>query len=158
VRRATGSVILALVVAAAWTSAVSCGSDASGSGGAGGGSGGSPATGGGGAGGDATPPGSCVQPGDKGNDKGVGTYCSPHGGQCADFPEAGLCLADVGQDQWFCTRLGCTTNADCGMDATCYHDSGGDACVPDRCLDGTPTPTPTTTGGTAGGGTVTTTP
>lgn len=85
---------------------------------------------------DPTPPESCVKPGDKGNEKGVGEYCSPGGQQCFQFAEAGLCLADVGQDQWFCTRLGCTTDADCGTDATCYMDAQN-ACVPNRCLDGT---------------------
>jgi hypothetical protein len=76
----------------------------------------------------------CVMPGDKGNANGVGAYCTPGGGECANFPLAGLCLADVGQDEWFCTRIGCMMDSDCGMDATCYKDTGGSACVPNKCL------------------------
>ena len=80
------------------------------------------------------PAGSCSKPGDKGNDKGVGEFCSPLGKQCSKFPGAPLCLADVGQDQWMCTRIGCTADAECGMNATCYKDPKGAGCVPNRCL------------------------
>jgi hypothetical protein len=83
------------------------------------------------------PAASCVRPGDKGNDKGVGTFCTPLGKECAGFAGAPLCLADVGQDQWMCSRIGCSTNADCGMDATCYKDPKGAGCVPNRCLSPT---------------------
>src|SRR5262245_8867789 len=69
-----------------------------------------------------TPANSCSQPGDHGNSHGVGEYCTPGGGQCAQFPQAGLCLADVGQDQWFCTRISCKMDADCGENATCVMD------------------------------------
>jgi hypothetical protein len=82
-----------------------------------------------------TPDESCVRPGDKGNDKGVGTYCTPLGKECDAFPGAPLCLADVGQKQWMCSRIGCTTNDQCGKDATCYKDPDGSGCVPNRCLD-----------------------
>jgi len=78
---------------------------------------------------------SCVRPGDKGNSKGVGTFCTPLGKECAGFAGAPVCLADLGQKQWMCTRVGCSTDADCGTDATCYKDPGGSACVPNRCLD-----------------------
>lgn len=84
---------------------------------------------------DPTPDASCVRPGDAGNDKGVGSYCSPGGGQCSDFPEAGLCLADVSQDQWMCTRIGCDATTDCGADAGCLITTQGSACVPCRCND-----------------------
>jgi hypothetical protein len=102
------------------------------------GSGGSSGTGGstgggGGSGGKQTPPGSCVQPGDKGNDKGVGEYCTPAGTECNNFPEAPLCLASVGQDQWMCTRISCTATTDCGQDAGCVITPQGSACVPCRC-------------------------
>jgi hypothetical protein len=100
--------------------------------GAGGGTG--AATGAGGAGGGPmAPAASCVQAGDKGNDNGVGTFCTPGGGECNAFAKAGLCLADAGQDQWFCTRIGCTTDMDCGTAAHCHLDPGGAACVPDKC-------------------------
>lgn len=80
-----------------------------------------------------TPAASCAQPGDKGNDKGVGEYCTPGGGECANFPDANVCLADLFQDQWFCTHLSCTTDAECGTAAHCDMESGGSACVPDKC-------------------------
>src|SRR4051812_15436763 len=72
-----------------------------------------------------TPPNSCTKPGDKGNDIGVGEYCTPNGGECGKFPKAGLCLADVQQDQWFCTKVGCKTDMDCGMAAHCHMDPAG---------------------------------
>jgi hypothetical protein len=102
-------------------------------------------SGGGGAAGDPTPPESCVKLGEHGNSKGVGEYCTPGGGQCSTFPAAGLCLADVGQTQWFCTRIGCTSNDQCGEDAVCYKDPKGSACLPSRCA-------PQGTGGGGGGG------
>ncbi len=113
------------------------------------GAGGSSSTtgGAGGAGGDPTPDASCIQPGDHGNSKGVGEYCSPGGGQCSQFAEAGLCLADVGQDQWFCTRIGCDETTDCGEGAGCHLEAGaGSACVPCACDD-----TAVGCGGGAGG-------
>ncbi|MGZ3422514.1 MAG: hypothetical protein ACXVEF_25545 [Polyangiales bacterium] len=81
------------------------------------------------------PKASCVQPGDKGNDVGVGTPCTPLGHECGAFAGAPVCLADVGQDQWMCTRIGCTKDSECGTGATCFKDPGGSACVPNRCLD-----------------------
>ncbi|GAC1351392.1 MAG: hypothetical protein NVS3B20_17050 [Polyangiales bacterium] len=76
---------------------------------------------------------SCVRPGDKGNDKGIGTYCTPLGKECNAFDGAPVCLADVGQKQWMCTRIGCTGDQDCGKDTKCYFDPKGSACVPNRC-------------------------
>lgn len=75
----------------------------------------------------------CVQPTDQGNSLGVGTPCTPGGGECAAFPMAPLCLADVGQEEWFCTRIGCTATTDCGTGAGCLIETGGSACVPCRC-------------------------
>src|SRR5262245_27537096 len=88
---------------------------------------------GGAGGGPATPKNSCAQPGDKGNSKGVGEYCTPGGQQCTAFPEAGTCLADVGQDQWFCTHIFCTMDSECGEGASCFMTGMGSACVPDKC-------------------------
>jgi hypothetical protein len=82
---------------------------------------------------DPTPAESCVRPGDHGNDVGTGEYCTPGGGQCGDFDLAPLCLADVGQDQWFCTRIGCDAQTNCGTGAGCLIETGGSACVPCRC-------------------------
>ena len=88
-----------------------------------------------GAGGDPTPEESCTHPGDEGNDKGVGEYCTPAGKECSGFAEAPLCLATVGQDQWFCTRIGCSETTDCGEGAGCLVTGDGSACVPCRCDD-----------------------
>jgi hypothetical protein len=87
---------------------------------------------------------SCVRPGDVGNSHGVGTPCTPAGGECKHQPQAGACLADLGQDQWMCTRIGCSVDADCGEAAVCHHDPAGSACVPAHCDSGS--------GGTGGAG------
>lgn len=82
------------------------------------------------------PPESCVQPGDVGNERGIGAYCSPQGHECRAYPLATLCLADVTPEngQWFCTRL-CSDDSACGEGARCYGNDLGAACVPLRCLD-----------------------
>lgn len=82
---------------------------------------------------DPTPAESCVRPGDVGNNVGVGTYCTPEGGECAPFDLAPLCLATVGQEQWFCTRIGCDATTNCGEGAGCLIEAEGSACVPCRC-------------------------
>jgi hypothetical protein len=82
---------------------------------------------------DPTPAESCVRPGDHGNDLGVGEYCTPGGTQCDTFDLAPLCLASVGQDQWFCTRIGCDAMTNCGTGAGCLITGEGSACVPCRC-------------------------
>lgn len=96
----------------------------------------STSTGAGGEGGDPTPAESCVVPGGMGNVEGVGEYCSPLGGQCEDNKTAQLCLADVGQDQWFCSKIGCDATTDCGDGAGCHIEQGqGSACIPCACDD-----------------------
>jgi hypothetical protein len=82
---------------------------------------------------DPTPAESCVQRGDHGNNVGVGEYCTPSGSECAGFDLAPLCLAAVGQDQWFCTRIGCDATTNCGEGAGCLIETQGSACVPCRC-------------------------
>lgn len=77
----------------------------------------------------------CIQPGDPGNDIGIGAYCTPGGNECKKFPLASLCLADVGQDEHFCTRIGCDETTNCGMGAGCLLDPAGSACVPCKCDD-----------------------
>ncbi len=136
-----------LLIASAFTlvfSAVACSSGGTGTTSTGAGGSTATATGAGGSGGDATPAASCIKPGDKGNDKGVGTYCTPGGGECAAQTVATVCLADFGQDQWFCTKLSCTMDGDCGTAAVCHKDPAGAACVPRKCEEGT--------GGAGGGG------
>ncbi len=77
----------------------------------------------------------CVQTTDKGNSIGVGKYCTPNGGQCMGLG-AGLCTADLGQDEWFCLKIGCQTDTDCAENATCVMQMGGAGCVPNKCLEG----------------------
>jgi hypothetical protein len=93
----------------------------------------------------------CVMPTDKGNSNGVGAYCTPGGMECSKFPLAAACLADLGQSEWFCTRIGCSMNSDCGDGATCYMQTGGSACVPDKCLQGGTGGAGTGGSGTGGG-------
>jgi hypothetical protein len=128
------------------TDSTSTTSSTSGGGGAGG-------NGSGGAGGSGpkAPAASCTQAGDKGNENGIGTFCTPGGGECGMFPKAGLCLADVGQDQWFCTRIGCKTDDDCGSAAHCHLDNAGAGCVPDKCEEATSSASSTGTSGTSTG-------
>lgn len=113
--------------------ALACGDDTTSAGGA---SAGGASQGGASAGGASTGGGSssmCIQPGDVGNDIGVGHYCTPGGNECADFPLATLCLADVAQPEWFCTRIGCDETTNCGADAGCLIDPQGSACVLCAC-------------------------
>ncbi|MCS6800112.1 MAG: hypothetical protein NZ898_16600 [Myxococcota bacterium] len=79
------------------------------------------------------PDASCVRPGDEGDERGIGRFCSPGGGQCRGA--APLCLAELApaEQQWFCTRL-CTDDTQCGSMARCTGDARGRACVPLRCL------------------------
>lgn len=124
-------------VALSWVMALAaCGDSGSGTGGSGGTAptGGSPSSGGSSEGG-GPPAESCIQPGELGNEIGVGEYCTPLGGECADNTDAQLCLADVGQDQWMCSRIGCTETTDCGEGAGCLITSDGSACVPCMCDD-----------------------
>ena len=137
-RRELSTLTLAAIAAAlALATIVACSSDASDDGGTGGTNAG---TGGTGAS-DASSGGSgtqgCVQPGDHGNEFGIGEYCTPNGQECAQFPQAPLCLADAApsDDQWFCTRIMCSDDTVCGTDAHCLITDRGSACVPNRCVD-----------------------
>jgi hypothetical protein len=93
------------------------------------------------------PVGSCAQPGDVGNDQGVGRFCTARGNQCAGNA-ANLCLAALAptEGQWLCTHL-CTTSEQCGADAACVGDSRGRVCMPARCA---PSPDAGASGGDAG--------
>lgn len=148
--RAILAATLSLTFAAAACSSSGTTSTSTGSGG---GSTTSTTTGGTGGTGGGPPAASCVKQGGKGNENGVGTYCTPGGGECTAFPLAGLCLADVGQDQWLCTRIGCKVDADCGTAAHCHLDPAGSACIPDACEPPTTaTSSGSGTGGAGGGG------
>lgn len=150
-------VVLVALVAASIVLAAACGDSTSGEGGAAGTTANTGNTGATKASSSATGnAGSCTQPGDKGNDKGVGEYCTPTGNECAAFPGAPICLAKLNQPEWMCTRVGCDSADDCGMDAGCHKDPAGSACVPCRCDDtaeGCPNGPMGTTSSTSGTGT-----
>ncbi|TAK27988.1 MAG: hypothetical protein EPO40_14930 [Myxococcaceae bacterium] len=83
------------------------------------------------------PVGSCVQPGENGNEQGVGRFCTARGNQCAGNA-ANLCLAALAptEGQWFCTHL-CTMDSQCGAGSVCVGDSRGRVCMPARCAPST---------------------
>lgn len=101
------------------------------------------------------PPDSCGQPGDLGNEMGVGAFCTPGGSECTAHPTAGLCLATLSPSdgQWFCTRL-CTDDSMCGTNAVCTGDPRGRACVPARCASSDDAGTPMGDGGPRDAGAV----
>jgi hypothetical protein len=81
------------------------------------------------------PPGACVQPGDMGNEIGVGTPCTPNGKECIYLkPKPLSCTADFGQDEWFCTVAFCKSDDQCGTDAFCHMTGIGSGCVLKRCF------------------------
>jgi hypothetical protein len=84
----------------------------------------------------------CVAPGTASNAVGVGGYCSPNGGQCANAgldggvdATAAVCTADfnVPVHTWFCT-IACTSTSTCGPgSASCIPSIQGQACIPAAC-------------------------
>lgn len=84
----------------------------------------------------------CNGPCEKGNEYGVGAYCTAGGGECANTPmrAAPFCTVDTAETEFaFCTRP-CTTNADCGSNARCANEggTGPSGCFPIFCEDTTP--------------------
>lgn len=84
----------------------------------------------------------CDQPCELGNSFGVGQYCTPGGGECADTPgrAAPFCTGDYEPDEiWFCTRP-CDPDGNvvdqCGEDAICRGEDGGGptGCFPVICM------------------------
>ena len=75
----------------------------------------------------------CGQPGDPGNELGVGKYCTGFT-ECMGS-KAAFC-ANLGGDQklHFCTMT-CTMGGSCGSGATCQCQGGQCGCVPDSCLN-----------------------
>ncbi len=78
---------------------------------------------------------------EKGNEWGVGAYCTPGGGECANTPmrAAPFCTVDTSDTEFqFCTRP-CTIDADCGSNARCANEggSGPSGCFPIFCEDNT---------------------
>jgi hypothetical protein len=75
-----------------------------------------------------------------GNSIGVGRYCTPGGGECADTPNraAPFCTADQSDEGlWFCTRT-CADDDQCGENARCLGQGGPMGCVPEFCLGDDP--------------------
>lgn len=90
----------------------------------------------------------CGNPGDTGNNFGVGKYCQGIV-DCAGTPKTTLCssLGNTGtRKTFFCTFI-CDGKSDmgnqCGDGATCQCDSGGAgcACTPNSCVNN-PNPPP----------------
>src|SRR5262249_44167117 len=78
---------------------------------------------------------SCGTPGDPGNAKGVGKFCSVQG----DCLQGTICTHAFSADDYFCT-IPCSSRGaadQCGTGAGCTCSTGGCGCVPAACL---PTP------------------
>lgn len=78
----------------------------------------------------------CVTEGAKGNEKGVGEFCSKGGAQCADngSGNAVICAADFG-GPGFCTKP-CVDQSSCGTGTVCTGDSATSTtkgCLPVEC-------------------------
>lgn len=77
----------------------------------------------------------CAEPGDEGNELGVGEYCESGGDECADNDGAALCIVDFDATGYanICSRP-CTSDAECGDDALCMGPAPGqEACFPIGC-------------------------
>lgn len=83
-------------------------------------------------------PSQCGHPGDTGNSKGVGLYCTLADDNCK--PPASLCSAlgngstPSSSDTYFCTMVCAPGATDCGAGASCACQSSQCACVPNSCL------------------------
>ena len=86
----------------------------------------------------------CGHPGDPGNSKGVGKFCTPSDSDC--MQPAALCSAigngstPSSSDTYFCTEFCTVGKTDCGENAGCFCDPGGRGCVctPFSCTGGPP--------------------
>ena len=78
---------------------------------------------------------------EKGNERGVGMYCTPGGAECANTPNraAPFCTVDASDTEFqFCTRP-CVIDEDCGSNARCANEggTGPSGCFPIFCEDNT---------------------
>lgn len=74
----------------------------------------------------------CVRTCHRGNERGVGRFCTAGGGQCGGL-NAFVCTADVDPGgPTFCTKP-CTMDSQCGSGAVCTGDARGRGCVPVEC-------------------------
>jgi hypothetical protein len=91
-----------------------------------------------------TPVGACIpNEAAAGNSKHVGAYCSPGGGQCAQWGSgnATICAIDLDPEgDNFCIKVGCKSHDACGEQACCTGrvDNPIKACVPIECVAETP--------------------
>src|SRR5258708_4298314 len=72
----------------------------------------------------------CGQPGDVGNNLGVGKYC-PTLGDCTGM--ANICASLGDSELHFCTMI-CQLGGHCGAGAPCQCQGGQCGCFPDSCL------------------------
>jgi hypothetical protein len=85
----------------------------------------------------------CGSPGDKGNNMGVGKYCTKGGGQCMGNG-APYCAADFKSDVPGVCSKPCASDNDCGTGAKCSGSGLERGCEPLACSAPPPsTPTPT---------------
>lgn len=76
-------------------------------------------------------------PGNKGNELGVGAFCSPGLGECAEYGRNGAnaCAIDMDPEgSPMCIKVGCSSHDACGTGACCYgRETGPRACIPKFC-------------------------
>jgi hypothetical protein len=74
---------------------------------------------------------SCGQPGDPGNEVGVGKFCSTQ----AECTSGTVCTHAFNEDTYFCTTACAASGIDpsCGSGAYCQCSTGGCGCVPGTC-------------------------
>lgn len=83
-----------------------------------------------------TAPSTCGNPGDTGNDQGVGKYCASLS-DCSGNMTATLCSSLGDPTTHFCTHTCSSTGSadQCGTNATCEcNNSNQCGCTPDSCL------------------------
>lgn len=78
-------------------------------------------------------PGSCGNPGDAGNELGVGRYCDTTA-DCAGLPASVCAFAYDGSLPHVCIVAPCDGATNCGASATCTCNALGCGCLPDACL------------------------
>jgi hypothetical protein len=76
-------------------------------------------------------------PGTKGNELGVGAFCTAGMGECAEYGRNGAnaCAIDMDPEgSPMCIKVGCTSHDTCGAGACCYgRETGPRACIPKLC-------------------------
>lgn len=73
----------------------------------------------------------CSVAGEKGNNLGIGQFCSKTVDECGGGTFCQAAFAPEGAQ--FCTKL-CALDSECGAGAICFKEARGSACVPNKCL------------------------